>query len=226
MKFHFLQHVPFEGPGYIDSYAREFNVETSFTRLYQKEILPDGQDIDLLIILGGPMSVHDTVEYPWLLSEKEFVRQFIKNGGKVLGICLGAQIIAEVLGGKVTKNDQKEIGWFPVAFNQISGLDPIDEQIVFHWHGETFSIPEGAQKIASSVATLNQGFIYDGRAVALQFHLETTFDSMNNLIDECRHEMVTGKYIQSVDQIHKLAADHIPSVNLLMKRLLTRLLAK
>ena len=206
MNIHYLQHVPFEGLGSIEQWAIGKGHHLSVTRLYAGDHLPSLERFDMLIIMGGPMSVHDEFEHVWLKAEKWFVRQVIEEGKPVLGICLGAQIIAEVLGGTVGPGREKEIGWFPITLGPEFAASNLGQRFpgsmeVFHWHGETFSIPDGAQHIASSEVCENQGFIYNDRVIGLQFHLETTRISAEAIIDNSGHELVEGPYIQHADEM-------------------------
>jgi GMP synthase-like glutamine amidotransferase len=193
MRVHYLQHVPFEGPAAVQDWAKSRGNAFSGTELFRIPAapaipaasetagdLPDLKEIDFLVIMGGPMGVHDTAEHQWLETEKTFIRAAIDNGRAVLGICLGAQLIATVLGAPVTKNPRPEIGWYPVALTVAARADPLvagfpNKFPALHWHGDTFAIPSGAIHLASSGACLNQAFSLEGgRVVGLQFHLETT----------------------------------------------------
>lgn len=148
------------------------------------------------------MGVYDDEDYPWLKAEKRFIRSAIDAGKKVLGICLGAQLLADALGAKVTRNHHREIGWFPIVRHedvestQFKEILPA-QALVFQWHGDTFAIPDGALPLASSMACLNQGFIFNDRIVALQFHLETTLESATLLIENGRHELDGSPFVQS-----------------------------
>ncbi len=186
MKLHYLQHVPFEGLGIIENWAVSNGFEISCTRLFADEKLPDIGSFDWLVVMGGPMGIYDHEAHPWLMAEKQLIKNTIDAGKTVLGICLGAQLIADVLGAKVYPGPQKEIGWFP-----LQGSNPLlpETLTAFHWHGDTFEIPKGATHLASSAACKNQGFIYNGRVVGLQFHLETTPQSMEALIENCGDEL-------------------------------------
>jgi GMP synthase-like glutamine amidotransferase len=205
MRIHYLQHVPFEGLGSIESWALANNHTLTATRLYAGEPLPTLDRFDLLVILGGPMSVHDEAEHVWLKAEKWFIRQVLEAKKPTLGICLGAQLLAEVLGGTITKNRHKEIGWFPITLSEaFADVEPgrsLPRQAeAFHWHGETFTLPKGAMRIASSVACENQGFIHSGNIIALQFHLEMTLLGAEELILHCGDELVAGEYIQKGEE--------------------------
>ena len=202
MKIHHLQHVAFEGLGSIEATLKEKGYSLSATRLYKNQPLPSCDDFDWLIVMGGPMSINDEQTYPWLTAEKHFIAQAIDAGKTILGICLGAQLISNALGSKIYKNPFREIGWFDItrlpetqSTIMAGALPPKME--AFHWHGDTFDIPQGATPIASSEACKNQGFVIEDRIVALQFHLETNFESAQTLIRKCHHELDGSQYVQT-----------------------------
>ncbi len=224
MKLHWLQHVPFEGLGYIEDWAEEQGFRISCTRLYEEEAeFPDVDDFDWLIVMGGPMGIFDYNDYPWLTDEKEFIETALDEEKTVIGICLGAQLMADVLGARVYPGPAKEIGWFPVT--RLPGAPALipETLTVFHWHGDTFDIPDGAVPLAVSEPGINQGFVYNDTAVALQFHMETTEDSMEALIQECGGELTDAPYIQSAQEM-KAGLSNAPAVNTAMKNLLNALL--
>lgn len=206
MNIHILQHVPFEGPGSIETWAIANGHTLTTTRLYAADHLPALDRFDMLVIMGGPMSVHDEYDYPWLKAEKWFIRQVIDGGKPIIGICLGAQLLAIVLGAEVMPGKEKEIGWFPITLDEAFSDSDFGQHFprqtdVFHWHGETFTLPDGAVRIASSEACQNQGFIYNDNVIALQFHLETTHISAESIIENSRDELVEGRYIQSEEDM-------------------------
>jgi len=206
MKIHYLQHVPFEGLGSIGAWARNAGYPVTSTRLYHMDVYPDMNAFDWLIVMGGPMSVHDRDIYPWLTGEKKFIRQAIDRGKIVLGICLGAQLIAHVLRAKVYSGSEKEIGWFPIERSlECSGMEIAeiipDKIDAFHWHGETFELPYGATRLAGSAVYDNQAFVYQEKVLGLQFHLEATPDSVKSLIEHCADEITAAPYIQSAAQM-------------------------
>ncbi|MCW8917466.1 MAG: type 1 glutamine amidotransferase [Gammaproteobacteria bacterium] len=224
MNIHILQHVPFEGAGSIEAWALAQGHTLTTTRFYAQEPFPALATFDLLVIMGGPMSIHDEHLYSWLKGEKWFARQVIDSGRPVLGVCLGAQLLAEVLGGEVYPGKQKEIGWFPIVLDEGFILHPLGAQLaprptVFHWHGETFTLPPGAQRIATSAACDNQGFIYRDQVIALQFHLETTPESAQSIVEHCGDELVDAPYIQSAEAILG-NSDHYSAINSTMRQML------
>ncbi|MBU0677932.1 MAG: type 1 glutamine amidotransferase [Verrucomicrobia bacterium] len=202
MLLHWLQHVPFEDLGFISRWAEERGDTVTCTRLYAGDSLPDQDSFEWLVVMGGPMNIYEHDKYPWLVKEKAFLKDAIDNGKTVIGICLGAQLIADVLGAKVYPGEHKEIGWFPVEFSETAVTKNLPQRAdVFHWHGDTFDLPEGAVRFASSEACLNQGFVFGGRVLALQFHMETTRESARSLIENCANELVDAPYIQTAEEM-------------------------
>ena len=152
MKVSILKHVEFEDPGYYLEYFSNNDYEVSIHNLYKGDT-PD-KESDLILVLGGPMNIYEEDKYPFLKDEKKFISEAIKKGKKIIGVCLGAQIIADVLGSKVYKNVHKEIGWFPIQKSQLGIMDFLpDIATVFHWHGDTYGLPQGAKAIYYSDAT-------------------------------------------------------------------------
>lgn len=202
MRVHHLQHVPFEGLSSIEPILKEKGHHLTATHLYNGQAFPSVSDIDWLIIMGGPMSIYDEKTYPWLSAEKKFIKEAIDAGKIVLGICLGAQLIADVQGAKIYKNKHREIGWFDTSRSPETDQTILSTAIpsqfkALHWHGDTFDMPAGAQALASSEACKNQGFIIHNRVVGFQFHLETTLHSANALIEHCRDELDASHYVQT-----------------------------
>lgn len=229
MNLHYLQHVPFEGLGSIEDWVRRRGHTLSATQLYLDAPLPAVDTLDLLLVMGGSMNIYEEANYPWLTTEKRFIEQAIAAGRRVLGVCLGAQLIADVLGAKVYANTDKEIGWFPIettpAASGNSLFAAFPRQIeAFHWHGDTFDIPAGAVHTARSTGCANQAFVYDERVVGLQFHLETTPASAQQIIAHCADEIVEGRYIQT-PQAMLADARRFDSINCAMHELLDRLAA-
>lgn len=227
MRIHYLQHVPFEDLGSMDATLVQRGHTVSATRLYAGESLPDIHELDALIVMGGPMGVADSEDYPWLTEERAWIADVIAAGLPVLGVCLGAQLIAAALGARVYANPHREIGWFPIykadeADSTILGSVFPQQQEVFHWHGETFGLPAGARLLASSEACINQGFVYRDRVFALQFHLETTPESAQRLIEHCRDELDGSAWVQDANQILSYP-DRFAQVNRMMDGVLEKL---
>ena len=223
MHFHLLQHVDFEGPAAIEDWISRRGYTLTKTCLFLDEQLPSPGDFDILIVMGGPMGVDDHQQFPWLNEERAFIQQSIADGKVVLGICLGAQLIARAAGGQVTKNSYKEIGWFPVTTLQqlpavLEGVFP-QEFTAFHWHGDTFAMPPGAIHAASSEACSNQAFVLDERVIGLQFHIETTPQSAALLVQNCSDELDGSRYVQSAEMILD-DTKKFSFINLLLDRLL------
>ncbi len=173
-----FRHVPFEGLGLIEPALGDHGVSVEFPDLFRDGAkLPEVATADGLIFMGGPMSAND--DLPYLKQEIELIRQAAERGQPVLGVCLGSQLIAKALGAKVYKNAAKEIGWFDVHLTDAGRQDPIlsgleGSETVFHWHGETFDLPEGAVWLAYSEACRHQAYRVGSRSYGLQFHLEVT----------------------------------------------------
>lgn len=205
MRLHSLEHEPFEGLANIEVWAKKKGHSISRTLLFNNEELPDITEFDWLVIMGGSMNIYEEEKYPWLKDEKNFIAQAIASNKTVLGVCLGAQLIADVLGGKVSRNRYTEIGWFPVTLTTEARNSRVFKGLplrftAFHWHGDTFSIPAGAVRIAESRACANQAFEY-GRTIGLQFHLEYSQKSIDLMFRNCGNEIVEGRYIQKPDEI-------------------------
>jgi len=224
MRAHYLQHVPFEGLGSMEPWLISAGYEISHTRFFESEELPELNRIDLLIVMGGPMSVNDEEEFVWLVQEKKFIQDAIGLGKPVLGICLGAQLIASAMGAKVYQNPVKEIGWFPVQGVSSKGASsfkfpPSIE--VFHWHGETFDLPSGAIHIARSQGCENQAFLIGASVIGLQFHLETTPESAREIVSNCRDELIPSQYVQTEEEILSVSSEKYKTINQLMGDMLS-----
>jgi len=195
MKISVLQHVAFEGPGMIQDWAFKYNHKLEIHKAYLGELPLEGS-FDLLVVMGGPMSANDTLD--WIEREKELIKSAIEDEKLILGICLGAQLIAHVLGATIKRNPEKEIGWFPItcADNFLKS-----NLTVLHWHGETFDLPEGADLLATSDACKNQAFAYKDNVLGIQFHLEMDKQAILEIISHCKNELVPARFIQTEEEL-------------------------
>lgn len=206
MRVHVIQHVPFETCGQIEPILKRQGHQISTVHVYAGEALPKESETDWLIVMGGPMGVADEDQYAWLRQEKEWLAEMIEANKIILGICLGSQLIADVLGARVYPQSFREIGWFSVRKTSDAAhtwLDSIlpEECMAFHWHGDTFDLPEGAVHIAQSAACKNQAFLYNNNVLGLQFHIETTEDTARALVKNCADELDGSEYVQDADEI-------------------------
>jgi GMP synthase-like glutamine amidotransferase len=227
MRIHSLQHVPFEDIGSLAQEIATKGHSLSTTHWYKGDSAPALDSFDVLIVMGGPMGVYDDDIYPWLTAEKELIAKAIAADKKVLGICLGAQLIACVLGAKVTRNVHREIGWFPLQINPNS-THPVASLLascheVFHWHGDTFALPARAQLIAASEACAHQAYVIDNQIYGFQFHLESTETSARALIQHCAEDLDNSAYVQSA---HEMLQDKtkFAAINKAMSAIFTQLL--
>jgi GMP synthase-like glutamine amidotransferase len=204
VRVHWLQHAEFEDLGCIGPWLAERDHAVRGTRLYAGEPLPALEDFDALIAMGGPMNIYEYSRHPWLRAEKNLIRAAIDGGRLVLGICLGAQLIADVLGGRVTRNAEPEIGWFEVELTAAGGgcrwfIDLPERFTAFHWHSDTYALPPGAENLARSRACAQQAFAWGERVLGLQFHLEVT---RANAEEWFRHERPEpARYVQTPEEI-------------------------
>jgi GMP synthase-like glutamine amidotransferase len=182
------QHVPFENEAAIGEWARMRGITYRIIRCWENEPL---EADDLLVVLGGSMSAYDDIGF--IKNEIEFLRKRIESGGKVFGICLGAQLLASAMGSRVYSSGTREAGWRNIDLMPHLLTDSLDKiQCVFHWHGDTFDLPNDTVRIAHNDAFENQAFASaDGRIIATQFHFETTAESMGKLLD------ADGEYLRS-----------------------------
>ena len=182
-----LKNIASEGPGTLEDFLQERGTYYKIVNCATENI-SGSKDFDTLVILGGPMSVNEGKRYPYIRRETALVREFVAGGKKIFGICLGAQIMAKTLGAKVNPGPEKEIGWYDIELTDGGTRDRCMKELavhskakagdfrtkfkVFHWHGETFDIPEGAVRLAKSKLYPNQAFRYGEGAYAFQFHIE------------------------------------------------------
>ena len=206
MRVQVLQHVPFEGPANIEVWARQSGFTVAKLCLFDEPVnVPAVHSFDLLVVMGGPMGVYDDQKFPWLKTEKKLIEQALVANKKVIGVCLGAQLIANVLGAPVFAHKYKEIGWYPVETIKGSGLlgstipSPL---LAFHWHADTFELPNGAQLLVRSTVCENQAFVWSNNVLALQFHLEVQPENVREFVTHGRKELTDGgPFVQRAESI-------------------------
>ncbi len=214
MRVHVITHVPFEGPAAIAEWALARGHAVAQTAAIT-ETYPDASAVDLLVVMGGPMDADDEVASPWLAAEKRFVRDVLDARGSVVGVCLGAQILAEVLGGVVKRGAHREIGWYELRLTDAGRKEPLLRSwpqafVCGHWHGDTFDLPEGVATLASTDACANQLFLAEGgRALGMQFHLEWDEAGLSALVAECDDELAAGgEYVSSAEEMVRGVREH------------------
>lgn len=226
-----LEHAEFEDPGYITKWLSEHQLSVIHIRLFKGDPLPDPRAVGLLLVMGGPMNIYEEEIYPWLPLEKTFIRHVLDLDIPVLGICLGGQLIADQLGGTVTKAPQPEYGWYTItqnaAFHEKSNNQvlQIPETIeVFQWHEDTFSIPPGCVHLYSSDSCLNQAFLYNDRVIGLQFHPEMHKASIQGFLKYACNEIKEKELVHIQEdiehRIHLCSQGH-KFINIIMKYLLS-----
>lgn len=193
MRAHIFQHTNETPPGTVLDWFKSHGIPYSLTRFFKGDPLPDPTQVDWLVICGGGMGVHDTSQHPWLVEEKAFIAEAIRRNSTVLGLCLGAQLIADVCGATVRRHQHWEVGWHAVRFDDGSEIQ------AFQFHQDTFDIPKGARRFASGAACENQGYWLNEKVVGLQFHPEATA----GWVELCAKEepYPSGPFVQTPEQI-------------------------
>jgi GMP synthase (glutamine-hydrolysing) len=179
MKALVLQHIACEPPGVYEDVMREQGVALTRVELDEGERLPDWREFELIVAMGGPMSVNDVEEFPWLKEERQVIHDAVHAGTPFFGACLGAQLLAASLGGRVYQGTRPEVGFLPVTLTEAARRDPVFAQIpaellTFQWHGDTFTLPRGAVRLAGSPGYRNQALRFGRTAYGVQFHLEVS----------------------------------------------------
>ena len=222
MHIQFIQHMPFEHPASIADWAAENNHTTTYTRVFEDASFPSMDTFDMLVIMGGVMGVYEEDKYAWMPAQKAFIKRAIDAKKKVFGVCLGAQFIAESLGAKVFPHTTKEIGWFDVEKVESHKLTEKLPQIftTFHWHGDTFNLPDDATHLFKTKGCTQQGFVYDDHVAGLQFHMEVKEDLLNGMAENERAELIKDKYVQTEEEIKSLMQQYMKLQKKLMYELL------
>lgn len=235
LRLRVFQHVAHEGLGPLEPFFAARGADIAYTRLFAGEQPPGPSAFDFLVVLGGPMNVDEEGPYPWLAGEKKVILEALAAGKPVLGLCLGAQLMAVALGGAVTRNAHREIGWWPVeklpelAGHWAASCFP-DRFTTFHWHGDTFSIPPGATALFRSEGCAHQGFAWGQHAVALQFHPEITAEAVDKWVAEAILEgggdLKPGLYVQDAAAMRRDAVGAVADNNRWMTALCAKLMGR
>lgn len=206
MRVLLLKHFDFDDESAVTSWAGDKGYACTVIDPSIEGILPHMESFDFLLVMGGPMSVYEEERYPWLAEEKKFILAAVHAGKAVFGICLGGQLLAEVLGGKVYRHEHKEIGFHPIR--RTRQIHPLFEGMPdrFHsyqWHGDAFDLPPGAERLAFSDACRNQAFAYGPNVLGVQFHLESTPSCIEAMLSRWSGELQAAPYIQNADRIRE-----------------------
>jgi GMP synthase (glutamine-hydrolysing) len=225
-----LRHVPHEPAGTLKTILRDAGLVGQYVDLFEHvpSDLPLMQSAGL-VVLGGPMNVDEVVRYPYLDREVDWIRAAIERQKPLLGICLGAQLLAKALGSRVYPNGQKEIGWQPIKLTPQAADDPIfaadGAHTVFHWHGDTFDLPAGAIHLASSARCVQQAFRYGPRAWGLQFHIEMTAAMVDDWLDDLERSGEIAQWGVNPQVIRGQTPEELPRLQALARQVLGRFAA-
>ncbi len=202
MKVLCLTHVAYEGPARIAAWVKARGHQLSVIRADLADSLPNPEFIDLVVVMGGPMSANDSLA--WLNRETTFLEQVLRFNRPMLGVCLGAQLFAKIFGARIYPAATKEIGWWPVRRVPKDSDKNLPLPAIFaplHWHGETFDLPSGAIRWAESDAIFNQAFSINKHVVGLQFHIEATPDSVATIVAGAQADIDGGIWQQPATEI-------------------------
>lgn len=219
-----LQHAAYEGPGEIAAWAALHDHSVGVHHLYRGDPLPRPDAFDLLVVMGGEMNIYQYRDWPWLKPESAFIGSTLAQGKRVIGICLGAQLIADALGARVFQNAEHELGWLPISWTDearaiFPGLPAVST--VLHWHGDTFELPAGATRLAASEGCLEQGFLIRNKCLGLQFHIEVDPSLVKQYVAG-QGEWPTGLYSQTSQVILSEADAHCDPNRRLLHGMLDR----
>ncbi|MCP5467635.1 MAG: gamma-glutamyl-gamma-aminobutyrate hydrolase family protein [Deltaproteobacteria bacterium] len=224
-----FQHVEYENLSEFEPIIKDFGIQFEYISGFRRSSVllseRDWEKLDGIIVMGGPMSVHDSHDFPFLKEELQILERAFKKEVPILGICLGSQLIAQALGAQVYVGEKKEIGWYPLFMNAQSKKDSLFEAwpeslMMFQWHGETFDLPEGAKRIASSTLYQNQAFVWNQNVYAIQFHPEMNLMTIKNWLKIHQKEVRQNTYLDSPEEIIEKSRDLLPRLANLRKSML------
>ena len=230
LRVHYFQHIAGEGFGSCYDYLKAHQAKITATEFFalpvdlplELEALPHIDEVDLLIIMGGTMSVNDEANYPWLKLEKRWLRRYLSAGKPAIGLCLGGQLIANALGASVSRNQHQELGWMDVG--RVSHIPEnyfqIPEKInIMQWHSETFEIPRGGVRLAQNNVCQNQMYQIGRNVLGFQFHPEMTPHALQLLIEnEEDSAAFNGEYVQPIAELKKTIKSKFEQGNQLLNR--------
>lgn len=227
MRIQYIIHADFEPPGIIEEWAKQNNFEENFCRPFAGETVPNSNEYDLLIIMGGPQSPLNTDEAPYLKDEIILIKKTIHAGIPILGFCLGAQLIGEALGARTEKSPNKEVGVFPIELTEEGCKDPLlknlpKQFLVVHWHNDMPGITTEAKILAASRGCPRQIIRYSPLIYGFQCHLEPTKKNIETMIEYCPNDLTPGKFIQSSEE---LLNNNFTLINKIMIEILNNLIA-
>jgi GMP synthase-like glutamine amidotransferase len=226
MRLHLFEHEPFDiRQNNIITWAENKGYEINRTDVFKGDQLPSQNDYDWLIVLGGFQHAWQEQQYPWLAQEKQFILEALLAKKVILGICFGAQLLAEALGGRVFQNGKDEIGWRSVRLSPEGKRSFLFKNLpetflTFHWHSDHFSLPPGCSGLAYSEPTPYQAYTHKAHRIAgLQFHPEYTIEMVRSFARDYGHEWKKDKYVAGKEAVLS-ASDKIPETYWLMEQLL------
>ena len=238
LKVHYFQHIAGEGFGSCYQFLKQHNAKITATEFFalpvdrslEIEALPQVEDVDLLIIMGGAMSVNDEVNFPWLKIEKRWLRRYLSMGKPAIGSCLGGQLIANALGAAVSRSEKQELGWTGVRKVNYVPAECFElpaEFNVMQWHSETFEIPKGAIHLAENDVCRNQMYQIGKNVLGFQFHPEITPEALNLFLEnEEELDHFPGQHMQTQQQLKKTSKNNFIVGNQILNQAIEYVLQK